>query len=199
MSDAMCEFWIRLPYSLASTLMNDMHEALHLAQGAVNQPTEEACTACIGNCASCKITDMASRRDQLEAAGRWLRGARERRGYQTAADFARDLQVDQSLISRYERGISAVGDERAEQIAQVLRMDIVDVRRGLGLWIPRESASRAAHPAAAGDVELQELIAQAGDNPVLRDALLAVKRMNDARQQGQPPHRRDGERNQRAG
>jgi len=199
MSGAVCGSWIRFPYSLASMLMNDMHEALHLEQGAVNQPTEEACAACIGNCASCKITDMASRRDQLEAAGHWLRGVRERRGYRTAADFARALQVDQSLISRYERGISAVGDERAEQIAQVLRMDIVDVRRGLGLWVPRESASQAARPAAVDDMELQELIAQAGDNPVLRDALLAVKRMNDARQQSRPPHGRDDERNQRAG
>ncbi len=129
---------------------------------------------------------MASRRDGLEAAGRWLRQARERRGYRTAADFARVLQVDQSLVSRYERGISAVGDERAEQIAQVLRMDIIDVRNGLGLWVPRESG--AARPATADDAELHELIAQAEDNPALRDALLAVKRMNEARQQA-PSHR----------
>jgi transcriptional regulator with XRE-family HTH domain len=142
---------------------------------------------------------MVSKRDRLEAAGRWLRGARERRGYRTAADFARALQVDQSLVSRYERGVSAVGDERAEQIAHLLRMDIVDVRSGLGLWVPPESTAGVARPAAAGDTELQELIAQAGDNPVLRDALLAVKRMNDARQQ--PPSTRggDGERSQRAG
>jgi len=137
---------------------------------------------------------MASRRDQLEAAGRWLRGARERRGYQTAADFARALQVDQSLISRYERGLSAVGDERAEQIAQVLRMDIVDVRSGLGLWVPRASAAGAARPATADDAELQELIAQAGDNPALRDALLAVKRMNEARQQSRGPDTDSGRR-----
>jgi transcriptional regulator with XRE-family HTH domain len=141
---------------------------------------------------------MASRRDRLEAAGRWLRHARERHGYQTAADFARALQVDQSLVSRYERGISAVGDERAEQIAQVLRMDIVDVRSGLGLWVPRESAARA-RPATNDDTELQELIAQAGDNPVLRDALLAVKRMNEARQQSPPPRGRGDERDQQAG
>lgn len=128
---------------------------------------------------------METKRDRLEAAGRWLRGARERRGYRTAADFARALQVDQSLVSRYERGLSAVGDERAEQIAQVLRMDILDVRGGLGLWVP----SGASRP-AEGDAELQELIAQAGHNPVLRDALLAVKRMNDARQQ--PPPRSEG-------
>ena len=142
---------------------------------------------------------MANNRDRLEAAGRWLRGARERRGYRTAADFARALQVDQSLVSRYERGISAVGDERAEQIAQVLRIDIVEVRSGLGLWVPPESAARAARPAAADDAELQELIEQAGDNPVLRDALLAVKRMNEARQQSPSPRGRAGERNQRAG
>jgi transcriptional regulator with XRE-family HTH domain len=142
---------------------------------------------------------MVSRRDRLEAAGRWLRRARERRGYQTAADFARALQVDQSLISRYERGISAVSDERAEQIAQVLRMDIVDVRSGLRLWVPRELVGRAARPAKADDTELQELIAQAEDNPILRDALLAVKRMNEARQQSQPPHGRDDTRNQQAG
>jgi transcriptional regulator with XRE-family HTH domain len=142
---------------------------------------------------------MASRRDQLEAAGRWLRRARERRGYQTAADFARALQVDQSLVSRYERGISAVGDERAEQIAHVLRMDVIDVRGGLGLWVPRESADRATRPATADDAELQELIAQAEGNPVLRDALLAVKRMNEARQQSEPPRGRDDRGNRRAG
>lgn len=148
---------------------------------------------CMTPCRPCKIADMATKHDRLEAAGRWLRDARERRGYATAADFARALQVDQSLVSRYERGLSAVGDERAEQIAQVLSMDIVDVRSGLGLWVPRESAAR---PAAA-DAELQELISQAGDNPALREALLAVKRMNDARQP--PPRGRDGERGRRAG
>lgn len=138
---------------------------------------------------------MASKRDRLEAAGRWLRDARERRGYATAADFARALRVDQSLVSRYERGLSAVGDERAEQIARLLRMDIVDVRGGLGLWVPPEPTARPA----AGDAELQELISQAGDNPALRDALLAVKRMNDARQQSSPPRGRDGGRSRRVG
>jgi transcriptional regulator with XRE-family HTH domain len=139
---------------------------------------------------------MATKRDRLEAAGRWLRDARERRGYATAADFARALRVDQSLVSRYERGLSAVGDERAEQIAQVLRMDIVDVRGGLGLWVPRDAATR---PAAPGDAELQELIGQAGHNPALREALLAVKRMNDARQEPSPPRGSDGQRGRRAG
>jgi transcriptional regulator with XRE-family HTH domain len=142
---------------------------------------------------------MVSKRDRLEAAGRWLRGARERRGYQTAADFSRALHVDQSLISRYERGINEVGDERAEQIAEVLGMDIIQVRRGLGLWVPPESATPQARPATADDAELQELIEQAEDNPVLRDALLAVKRMNEARQQSRAPDTKGDRRNQRAG
>ena len=137
---------------------------------------------------------MTSRRSGLEEAGRWLRRARERRGYRTAADFARVLQVDQSLVSRYERGISAVGDERAEQIAQILRMDIIDVRSGLGLWVPRESDG-----ARADDSELHDLIAQAEDNPVLRDALLAVKRMNEARQPAPPPRGHEDESDRRAG
>lgn len=152
-----------------------------------------ACVPCMDNCASCKIADMTSRRDQREAAGRWLRRARERRGYRTAADFARALRVDQSLVSRYERGISAVGDERAEQIADVLRMDLIDVRSGLGLWVP---AGRTTRSVTADDAELQELIAQAGDNPALRDALLAVKRMNEARRESPPRHDRG---NRRAG
>lgn len=158
-----------------------------------------ACVRCTGACASCKIAAMVSRRDRLEAAGRWLRRARERRGYHTAADFARALQVDQSLISRYERGISAVGDERAEQIAHVLGMEIVEVRSGLGLWIPPESPTAAGASPAADDTELAELITQAEDNPVLREALLAVKRMNEARHQPQPPDARDEPSDRQAG
>lgn len=190
--------WILSPHSHRGSV-NGMHGALHLAHGAVNRIGAMSCVACRDNCAACKITGMASRRDRLEAAGGWLRRARERRGYRTAADFARALQVDQSLISRYERGISEVGDERAEQIAGLLHMDIIDVRSGLGLWVPRESAARPERPATADDAELQELIAQAADNPTLRDALLAVKRMNEARQQSQPPHGHDDKWNQRAG
>lgn len=142
---------------------------------------------------------MVSKHDRLEAAGRWLRRARERRGYQTAADFARALHVDQSLISRYERGINEVGDERAEQIAEVLGMPIIQVRRGLGLWVPPESAAHERGPTKADDAELQELIEQAEDDPVLRDALLAVKRMNEARRQSRAPDPRGKRRNRRAG
>lgn len=72
-------------------------------------------------------------------AGLWLRQSRISRGYESAGEFARVLEIDPSMVSRYERGMSEVSDERAEQIAEILRMDIIDVRRGLGLWVPSES------------------------------------------------------------
>lgn len=81
---------------------------------------------------------MPTKREQLEAAGRWLRDQRESHGYATAVDFARALGVDQSLVSRYERGISEVSDERAAKIAELFGMDLVETRRGLGLWVPSE-------------------------------------------------------------
>lgn len=43
------------------------------------------------------------------------------------------------MVSRYERGMSEVSDERAEQIAHALRMNILDVRQGLGMWTPSNS------------------------------------------------------------
>lgn len=75
------------------------------------------------------------RRERLARAGAWLRAARSRR-YPKAVDFARALGIDGSLLSRYETGASEVPDERAEQIAKVLKMDIITVRRNLGLWVP---------------------------------------------------------------
>lgn len=75
-------------------------------------------------------------------AGSWLRGARERRGFTTAREFAAALGWEQQLVSNYETGRSSVSDERADEIARVLRMDILDVRRGLGLWTPEDVTSR---------------------------------------------------------
>lgn len=91
---------------------------------------------------------MTSKRQQQEAAGLWLRSARERRGFQTAGALARRMGVSGSLISRYETGISAVSDERAEQIADALDMNIIDVRRGLGLWVPADEPGTPGGPAS---------------------------------------------------
>lgn len=88
-------------------------------------------------CDTFPMTDD-ERRDRLVSAGRWLRQERQRRGYPTAAAFARALGIDKGLISNYETGRTAVPDERAERIADVFGMDILEVRRNLGLWVPDE-------------------------------------------------------------
>lgn len=76
------------------------------------------------------------RREQLQVAGRWLREQREKRGFPKLGSFARAVGVDPSQISNYERGVNAVTDERAEQIAAALGMSVMEVRRNLGLWVP---------------------------------------------------------------
>lgn len=47
-------------------------------------------------------------------------------------------------VSSYERGVNAVDDERAETIAGAFGMDVVEVRRGLGLWVPEDQTTAAA-------------------------------------------------------
>jgi transcriptional regulator with XRE-family HTH domain len=84
-----------------------------------------------------------------EEAGRWLREQRRRRGFETVGAFARALGVDPSRVSNYERGDSRVPDTRADQIAELLHMDVIHVRRNLGLWVPPESASSRPSPAAS--------------------------------------------------
>lgn len=103
--------------------------------GQVSDQIPALCARCI----SCNAWVMTSKRQQQEAAGRWLREARERRGYRTAGALARRMGVSDSLISRYETGVSSVSDDRAEQIAVALNMNIITVRRGLGLWVPEDS------------------------------------------------------------
>lgn len=92
------------------------------------------------------------RRERQEAAGRWLKEARFARGYHTAGALARALDVDPSRISQYERGMSAVPDERAAQIAELFGLPEIQVRRGLGLWVPREPDTEADLP-SPGDFE----------------------------------------------
>lgn len=86
----------------------------------------------------CNAQTMTSKRQRQEEAGRWLRRERERRGLQTAGALARRMGVSDSLISRIETGATSATDERAEQIADALDMDVIDVRRNLGLWVPDE-------------------------------------------------------------
>lgn len=77
------------------------------------------------------------KRDRLIKAGQWLRDQRQRRGFRSAAEFARALGIDKGLVSNYETGRSEVPDDRAERIADVLGLDEIHVRRHLGLWVPK--------------------------------------------------------------
>ena len=80
----------------------------------------------------------ADRRARLAQAGQWLRANRQKRGYARQVEFATALGVDNSVLSNYERGVSQVDDERAAQIARLLDMDEIEVRQGLGLWVPSD-------------------------------------------------------------
>lgn len=84
-------------------------------------------------------TWLVNDRENREAAGRWLRDARRRAGYDTLGAFARALGLDQSQVSRYELGTSVVPDDRATRIAEVLGRDELEVRQRLGLWVPKKT------------------------------------------------------------
>lgn len=69
----------------------------------------------------------------------WLREQRERRGFSAAAELGRAIGASKEVVWSYEAGRSSVPDDRAEQIAEALGMDLVEVRRNLGLWVPPET------------------------------------------------------------
>lgn len=106
---------------------------------------------CGAHCVLCNTQCMTGRSDR-EAAGRWLRAQRIARGYSTVGSFARALGIDPSRVSSYETGRATVPDSRAEQIADVLQLDLITVRRHLGLWVPEDAPQQA--PWA---VELEEV------------------------------------------
>lgn len=86
-------------------------------------------------------------------AGRWLREQRLRRGYRTAAELGRAIGASKEVIWSYESGRSAVPDDRAERIAEALGLDIITVRRNLGLWVPPDAGE--PEPASEpGEIEI---------------------------------------------
>jgi len=83
------------------------------------------------------VTSGETRRERLATAGRWLVKQRSLIGrYATAAEFARALGTSAANVSNYETGKAEVSDDMAERIAEVLGLPILDVRRGLRLWVP---------------------------------------------------------------
>lgn len=69
--------------------------------------------------------------------GEWLKHERERRDM-SVRELATKLDVATQVIYDWQNGKNAVSDKRAEEIARVFRMNIIDVRRELGLWVPPE-------------------------------------------------------------
>lgn len=92
---------------------------------------------------TCDTWRMTSERplSARSRAGRWLREQRLRRGYRTAAELGRAIGASKEVIWSYESGRSAVPDDRAERIAEALGMDIITVRRNLGLWVPPDAGA----------------------------------------------------------
>ncbi|MBD2900772.1 hypothetical protein amrb99_97810 [Actinomadura sp. RB99] len=74
-------------------------------------------------------------RDKGLAAGDWLRHQRELRGLEVR-EVAIALGVATQTVYGWETGKHRWSDERAEQLAKILKLDILEVRAGLGLWVP---------------------------------------------------------------
>lgn len=101
-------------------------------------------------------------------AGAWLKRAREDRGISVRKVAAHFDVSTQSVYGWEAGGSDFVDDERAEGIAEVFGVDIEEVRRGLGLWMP---ADRRQAPPVRPDTDLpgeDEL------DQMSRDELLAV-------------------------
>ncbi|KLL11549.1 helix-turn-helix domain-containing protein [Protofrankia coriariae] len=115
------------------------------------------------------MTRTDERRERLarqQQAGEWLRQAREAAGY-SGTRFAAALGVHQAQVSKYETGISKPDDDRAREIARLLGLDEIDVRRKLGLWIPESLEPRPMTPEEA--IRIDQTL-----RPAYRGLLLAV-------------------------
>lgn len=102
---------------------------------------------------------MADRREQLIKAGEWLRHQRERQ-HLTVRELATQLDVTTQMVYDWQNGKNSVSDDRADQIAELFGLDIITVRRGLGLWVP-DSDEQLAQPVDRGAIaELRRTIAE---------------------------------------
>lgn len=61
--------------------------------------------------------------------------------------LANHLDVATQVIYDWQNGKNAVNTERAQQIAHLFELDIIEVRRNLGLWVPDEQPSSPAEQA----------------------------------------------------
>lgn len=117
---------------------------------------------------------MSGDHDPRARAGRWLRSTREQAGY-SASEFAQAIGAHQTSVSNYETGRSAVPEAKLDAIAQALRLTLIDVRRGLGLWVPDGLEPRTVTPEEAinadGSLSQEQRI-------LLLDVLASVRRLS---------------------
>lgn len=123
------------------------------------------------------------KREQLEAAGHWLRDQRERRGMSVRA-FAAKLDVATQMVYDWQNGKVGVSDERASQVADVLDLPELEVRRGLGLWVPDEENARESE---TEDEDVEQLMRRVRQMP--REDRRALLRLLRASDQMPPPER----------
>lgn len=81
------------------------------------------------------MDDEEVRRVQMVQAGRWLRERRDELGF-TQKAFADAVPIDQSQLSKIERGLGEITPDRAAGIARVLGLPEIEVWKRLGLRIP---------------------------------------------------------------
>lgn len=80
---------------------------------------------------------MTERRERLARAGEWLRDARKAKGL-GQDDLGALIGTSGANVSNYERGHIEVPDDKAAKIAAALDLGELEVRRGLGLYVPSE-------------------------------------------------------------
>lgn len=71
--------------------------------------------------------------------------------------LARELDVAAQSVHNWETGKMGVSDERAAQMADVFGMPEIEVRRGLGLWVPEDSGEAEPEPSDAPWETLRQL------------------------------------------
>lgn len=125
---------------------------------------------------------MASeeKRARLIQAGRWLREQRERRGITSQAELARRLGWDKSLISNYESGKTEIPDDRAEDLAEFLGIDIITFRSKFGLWVAPRRSSMDEVEATLDDSERLAAELRALDEPDRQAIEILIERLKKA-------------------
>lgn len=126
-------------------------------------------------CMACNTVGMASGEEKLDrrvAAAKWLKSARERGGYRTAREFADALGVERYQLSNWETGRSTVPDDEAELIANTLGLDLIEVRRNLGLWVPADTGPAPEPRRRTGPTA--ELLRRLDEDPELAEMMMRL-------------------------